>query len=140
MQEPDIIEEVDGDHEIEHRKVEGTCEDGDRRHDNGEMQQDKVGVLPGVESQGQGQILNCKEGSVDVKKKALTEGAGGKLTVEEDRIEGVVTWATYIQYAKDGGGYESQCIIYTTYESRDSSQTAKFIHHHSLHNKPTALK
>lgn len=30
----------------------------------------------------------------------------GKLTVKEDRIEGVVTWATYIKYAKDGGGYE----------------------------------
>ncbi|XP_024398184.1 uncharacterized protein [Physcomitrium patens] len=29
---------------------------------------------------------------------------GGKLTVKEDRAEGEVTWATYIQYAKDGGG------------------------------------
>lgn len=29
---------------------------------------------------------------------------GGQLTVKEDRIEGQVTWATYAQYAKDGGG------------------------------------
>lgn len=142
MQEADMIEEVDGDHEIEHREVGGTYEDGDLGHDNGEMQQDKVGVLPGVETQGQGQgqTLNCKEGGVDVKKEASNEGVGGKLTVEEDRIEGVVTWATYIQYAKDGGGYESPCILYTTYDSRDSSQTAKFIHRHSRQNKLTTLK
>jgi len=29
---------------------------------------------------------------------------GGQLTVKEDRVEGVVTWATYFQYAKDSGG------------------------------------
>ncbi|KAG0577462.1 hypothetical protein KC19_5G158000 [Ceratodon purpureus] len=29
---------------------------------------------------------------------------GGQLTVKEDRVEGEVTWATYAQYAKDGGG------------------------------------
>ena len=137
MQEADMIEEVDGDHEIEHREVGGTYEDGDLGHDNGEMQQDKVGVLPRVDSQGQGQgqALNCKEGSVDVVKEASSEGAAGKLTVEEDRIEGVVTWATYIQYAKDSGGYESPCILYTTYDSRDSSQTPKsYITTHGLIN------
>jgi hypothetical protein len=30
---------------------------------------------------------------------------GGQLTVKEDRVEGQVTWATYAQYAEDGGGY-----------------------------------
>ena len=40
-----------------------------------------------------------------------TKNVEGKLTVKEDRIEGVVTWATYIKYAKDGGGYE---IIFIT--------------------------
>ena len=29
---------------------------------------------------------------------------GGQLTVKEDRVEGQVTWATYAQYARDGGG------------------------------------
>jgi hypothetical protein len=29
---------------------------------------------------------------------------GGQLTVKEDRVEGQVIWATYAQYAKDGGG------------------------------------
>ena len=40
-----------------------------------------------------------------------TKNVKGKLTVKEDRIEGVVTWATYIKYAKDGGGYEIIFII-----------------------------
>lgn len=29
---------------------------------------------------------------------------GGQLTVKEDRVEGEVTWGTYAEYAKDGGG------------------------------------
>lgn len=33
-----------------------------------------------------------------------TIGKQGSLTVKEDRVEGEVTWATYSQYAKDGGG------------------------------------
>lgn len=108
MQETDMIEEVED--ELEHRKVGGICADGDLGHESDDMQPDKAGMRFGVVPQGQGQILDCKEGSVDVKKKekkTSSEGAEGKLTVEEDRIEGVVTWATYIQYAKDGGGYES---------------------------------
>jgi len=43
-----------------------------------------------------GKAMTAKDGNA--------EGKTGTLTVKEDRTEGVVTWATYTQYAKDGGG------------------------------------
>lgn len=39
--------------------------------------------------------------------------AGGKLIVKEDRVEGVVTWSTYVQYARDGGGYANSTFVHS---------------------------
>lgn len=41
-------------------------------------------------------ITACKDGN--------NVGRQGTLTVKEDRSEGEVTWTTYTQYVKDGGG------------------------------------
>lgn len=42
--------------------------------------------------------------SAGVNKEDAEENKGGQLTVKEDRVEGQVTWATYLKYAKDSGG------------------------------------
>lgn len=42
--------------------------------------------------------------SAGVNKEGAEENKGGQLTVKEDRVEGQVTWATYLKYAKDSGG------------------------------------
>lgn len=68
-----------------------------------------------------------------------TKNVEGKLTVKEDRVEGVVTWATYIKYAKAGGGYgiifitlvTVTCIgsCYLSYNSAPIASSVKIVRH-----------
>jgi hypothetical protein len=60
---------------------------------------DMVSKAAGTFSVENSELIGDQEGT-----KHDTE-AGGMLTVKEDRVEGVVTWATYIQYVRDGGGW-----------------------------------